>query len=183
MSSSYNFANPDGMYFITFSTVEWVDTLSRQVYKDIIVKSMNHCVKEKGLIIYSWVIMTNHVHIIIAKADTFSMSEIMRDFKKYTSNKILTEIELNPQESRKRWMLWLFKSAGEKNPRNTNFQFWQQDNHPEELFSNKFMNQKLDYIHLNPVRAGIVEEPHHYLYSNARDYAGGRGLVKISFIE
>ena len=127
--------------------------------------------------------MTNHVHMIIAREGKFSLSDIMRDFKKYTSTKILSEIESNPQESRKRWMLWLFKSAGERNSRNTNFQFWQQDNHPEELFSNKFMTQKLDYIHMNPVRAGIVEEPHHYLYSSARDYSGIPGFVKISFLE
>ncbi len=183
MSSSYAFSNPEGMYFVTFSTVEWVDTLSRRIYKDIIVDSMNYCIHEKGLLIHGWVIMTNHVHMIISRDGSFSFGEIMRDFKKHTSNKIIKEIEANPQESRKRWMLWLFKSAGEKNSRNTNFQFWQQDNHPEELFSNKFMDQKLNYIHMNPVRAGIVEEPHHYLYSSARDYADIPGLVKISFIE
>lgn len=182
MSSSYNFANPDGMYYITFSTVEWVDTLSRRVYKDIIVDSMNYCVREKGLLIHAWVIMTNHVHMIISRQGQASLSDIMRDFKKHTSTEIIKEIEVNPKESRKRWMLWLFKSAGENNSRNKKYQFWQQDNHPEELFSNKFMDQKLHYIHMNPVKAGIVEEPHHYLYSSARDYAGIPGLVKISFI-
>ncbi len=183
MASSYNFANPNGMYFVTFSTVEWVDTLSRQCYRDIIVKSLNHCINKKGLLVHSWVIMTNHVHMIISRSGEPSISDIMRDFKKFTSAKITGEIEINPQESRKRWMLWFFRSAAEKNSRNKNYQFWQQDNHPEELFTNKFMEQKLDYIHMNPVRAGFVEEPHHYLYSSARDYTGIPGLVKISFIE
>ncbi len=127
--------------------------------------------------------MTNHIHMIISREGAFSFGDIMRDFKKFTSISILKEIEANVQESRKRWMLWLFRSAGEKNLRNTNYQFWQQDNHPMELYSNEFMEQKLEYIHMNPVRAGIVEEPSHYLYSSARDYAGIAGLVKVSFIE
>ena len=61
--------------------------------------------------------------MIISREGKFSFGEIMRDFKKHTSNKIIKEIEANPKGSRKRWMLWLFKSAGEKNSRNTNFQF------------------------------------------------------------
>ncbi len=170
------------MYFVTFATVEWVDTLNRQCYKDIIVKSLNYCIDHKGLQVHSWVIMSNHLHMIISRNGEPSLSDIMRDFKKFTSVEIIREIEINTQESRKRWMLWIFKSAGENNSRNKNYQLWQQDNHPMELFSNKFMDQKLDYIHMNPVRAGVVEEPHHYLYSSARDYAGIPGLVKITFI-
>jgi len=80
-------------------------------------------------------------------------------------------------------MLWLFKSAGTKNTNNTKYQFWQQDNHPEELISNRFMDQKLQYIHQNPVEAGWVEEPEHYRYSSARNYAGLDGLLKIDFLE
>ncbi|MEA5139396.1 hypothetical protein [Arcicella rigui] len=80
-------------------------------------------------------------------------------------------------------MLWLFKSAGERNPNNTFFQFWRQDNHPEEIFSAKFMESKLDYIHNNPVKAGLVEEPWEYLLSSARDYMTNRkGLLEIDFV-
>jgi putative transposase len=76
-------------------------------------------------------------------------------------------------------MLWLFKSAGGKNKRNKTFQFWQQDNHPEELETNNFKDQKLEYIHMNPVKAGLVDEPEHYRWSSARDYAGTQGLVQV----
>jgi putative transposase len=79
-------------------------------------------------------------------------------------------------------MLWLFKSAGAKNKRNKDYQFWQQDNHPEELESNDFKDQKLDYIHMNPVKAGLVDEPEHYRWSSARDYAGVKGLVKMEIL-
>jgi len=80
-------------------------------------------------------------------------------------------------------MLWLFKQAGKSNPNNSNFQFWQQDNHPEELISNDFIDQKLDYIHNNPVLSGLVDEPQHYRYSSARDYAGEKGLLDLVLIE
>ncbi len=79
-------------------------------------------------------------------------------------------------------MLQIFERAGKQNSNNVNYQFWRQDNHPMELQSNRFMDQKLDYLHLNPVQAGTVEMPEDYLYSSARDYAGKKGLLDIEFI-
>lgn len=94
---------------------------------------------------------------------------------------IIKAIQENP-ESRRNWMLWIFKSAGQKNPNNKNYQLWQQDNHPEELISNKFIDQKLDYIHNNILETGMVEKPEDYMYSSARDYAGLKGLLEIEFL-
>ena len=79
-------------------------------------------------------------------------------------------------------MLWIFKKAGEKNSRNQGHQFWQQDNHPIELSTPEMKRQRLKYLHENPVRAGIVQEPEHYVYSSAIDYAGGKGLVKLEML-
>ena len=77
-------------------------------------------------------------------------------------------------------MLWLFKKAGEDNAKNTNYQFWQQENHPIELISNKFIDQKLAYIHENPVKAGLVDEPWEYRFSSARDYINNqKGLLEV----
>jgi len=75
-----------------------------------------------------------------------------------------------------------FERAGKRNPNNKKYQFWQQNNHPIELFDNTIMDQKLDYIHMNPVVSGIVKEPEHYLYSSAIDYAGGKGILPILLI-
>ena len=61
-------------------------------------------------------------------------------------------------------MLRIFKEEGSKNSRNTTYQFWRQDNQPQELYSPHFVFQKINYIHYNPVAAGIVERPEHYLY-------------------
>jgi REP element-mobilizing transposase RayT len=124
--------------------------------------------------------MSNHVHLL-AKSNTNNLSSTIRDFKSYTSKLMLEQIQ-TINESRKDWMLKIFETAAFDNKRNTNYQFWTHDNHAEHVFSNKFMEQKLDYIHFNPVRAGIVEKPEDYIYSSAKDYAGEKGIITIEKI-
>ena len=80
-------------------------------------------------------------------------------------------------------MLGLMEKAGKANSQNQSFQLWQQDNHPIELFDYRIMHQKLDYVHNNPVEAGIVEKPEDYLYSSARNYYGLPGLIDILLVE
>ena len=181
MSRNYKFRDQEKLYFITFATVQWIDALSRPLYKEIIVDGVKYCIENKGLEVYSWCIMSNHVHLIIGthKAE---LQDIIRDLKKHTSKRILKAIENNPVESRKDWMLWLFRRAGERNPNNQTYQFWQQHNKPLELSHNKMMDQKLEYIHDNPVKAGYVYNAEDYVYSSAIDYAGGKGLIPICFI-
>ncbi len=183
MSSKYKFKNPDGIYFVSFATVGWIDVFTRNSYKEIILDSIRHCQKEKGLVLHAWVIMTNHLHLIISKSSTWLLEDIMRDMKKFTSFKLIGAIMENIQESRKEWMLRLFEEHGRANSNNTQYQFWQQDNHPIELTSNEMMDQRLDYIHNNPVAAGIVQLPEHYLYSSAADYSGSQGLLPIFKIQ
>ncbi|MBX9852075.1 MAG: hypothetical protein K2X86_09985 [Cytophagaceae bacterium] len=77
----------------------------------------------------------------------------------------------------------MMERSGKLNKHNGNFQFWREGNHPIELFDNKTMQQKLDYIHDNPVEAGFVEKPEDWLWSSARDYVGGKGLLEILYIE
>jgi len=183
MPSKYKIYNHQDIYFITFSVVEWADALSRPYYKDILIDSFHYCQKHKGLIIYAYVIMNNHVHLIASAAEEHNLSDILRDLKKFTSKKIIAAIEENVQESRKSWMLWLFRSNGQRNSNNEIYQFWQQDNHPVCLDSALLMDQRLNYLHNNPVAEGIVEEPEHYIYSSARDYAGIKGLLDIVLLE
>ncbi|WP_040495913.1 REP-associated tyrosine transposase [Fulvivirga imtechensis] len=183
MSTKYKIRDQSKLHSITFSVVEWVDVFTRNLYKDILVENLKYCQENKGLILYAWCIMTNHVHLIICSEEGYNQEDILRDFKKFTSKKLVSVIEDNNQESRKNWMLWLFRSAGEKNGNNKNHQFWQQDNHPIELSTNEMMQQRLDYIHNNPVEAGIVDNPEDYLYSSARDYAGIKGLLEVEFIQ
>ncbi|RFZ95697.1 transposase [Mucilaginibacter conchicola] len=181
MSSSYKFRNPDGLYFVTFSVVRWIDVFSRREYKDIVVDSINYCIKAKGLKVYAWVIMSNHVHMIVNTTDQ-PLQSILRDLKRHTSKAIIKAIEENTQESRRDWMLWFFEREGKGNANNETYQFWQQGNHPIELITYEVTQQKLDYLHGNPVKAGWVDEPENYLYSSARDYAGGKGFVEVILI-
>src|SRR4029078_10048943 len=107
-----------------------------------------------------------------------------RDFKKFTSKQIIAAIRNNERESRKDWMLSIFKQQGAKNRRNSEYQFWRQDNQPKECYSPQFSVQKLNYIHNNPVEAGIVENAEYYLYSSARSYCQGNEnqLLEVQFL-
>jgi putative transposase len=178
MSRKYKFRDQEKAYFVTFATVNWVDVFTRRIYKDILVNSINYCINEKGLIVYGWCIMSNHVHMIIA-TDKDDLQDIMRDLKSFSSKEILRTIAENQQESRKEWMLWMFERKGKKNGNNSKYQFWQQHNQPIVLSNLIIFEQKLNYIHNNPVKAGFVDSDEQYLYSSARDYSEEKGLVNI----
>ena len=177
MSEGYKIRDQTLPHFITFTVVDWIDVFTRQTYKDVIIESLDYCIQNKGMILFGYVIMSNHIHMIIQSQEA-TLSDLIRDFKKFTAKSILEKIQNSP-ESRREWMLERFKLATESHSRNKNYQLWQYGNHPEEVYSNKFMWTKLDYIHLNPVRAGIVEKASHYVYSSASNYVSDSGLLKI----
>ena len=178
MSRNYKFHNAEGLYFISFATVFWVDVFVRKAYFDCIVDNLNQCVDNKGMEIYAWCIMPSHIHLVF-RSTIQKPDELIRDFKSYTSKQLIKLIEENTQESRREWLLNSFKKAAASNSNNTKNQFWQQHNHPIELWSTHVIKQKIDYTHNNPVEAGFVEFDHEYLYSSARDYRDIKGLVKV----
>ncbi len=112
--------------------------------------------------------MTNHIHMI-CRGNNVPLSDILRDFKTFTSKELFRLISDNPKESRKEWMLAAFKEAGNNNSLNKNFQVWQNFNSPTLLDSNYLIDQKMAYIHNNPVKAGFVTKPHEYYYSSANE--------------
>lgn len=177
MPTGYQIKEQDKLYFITLQVVDWIDVFTRECYRKIIVENLCYCIDHKGLEIYAWVIMSNHIHLII-KSEKEELSSIIRDFKSYTSKIILNEIQ-ESHESRKEWMMRQFKSATLRHKRNAKYQFWSHDNHAEYLFSYKFIEQKLNYIHNNPVRAGIVIKAEAYKYSSAMDYADESGMIPV----
>jgi len=119
---------------------------------------------------------------MIVQSDRGELSDLLRDFKKFTSKTILEKIQTEP-ESRREWMMERFQLATATHSRNKNFQFWQYGNHAEEIYSEKFMWSKIDYIHFNPVRAGIVSKPQDYIYSNVSNYVEGKGIIDIELVE
>ena len=181
MSRKYSFKDPDKLYFISFATVECVDIFTRPEYRDIIIESWKYCQANKGLDIYSWALMTNHIHMIIGSHKD-PLAAIVRDMKAYTSTRIHKVLSDHTHESRKDWMLELFTEAGKQNSNNNKWQLWLQHNKPIEIVSPEMFYQKMEYIHRNPVKAGFVEHEEDWLYSSARDFHGKKGLIELSYI-
>ena len=178
MSRNYKFHNPEGLYFVSFSVVNWLDVFTRNRYKDILVDSLAYCQNHKGMEIIAWCIMTNHVHLIFRVVDGGKPQLVLGDFKRYTSKAIVRSIKENSQESRREFLLDQFKKAGENSSNVKQYQFWRHDNKPIELWSNKVIKEKINYIHNNPVEAGLVFRPEEYVYSSAIDYSGEQGLLE-----
>jgi len=182
MSSKYKVGEDAIPHFITFTTVGWIDVFSRECYKEIMVDSLKYCQEHKGLSLHAWIIMTNHLHLIVSSL-TNKIEYLVRDMKKFTSKKIIDAITDNPGESRKEWMLNMFGYAGRNNNNNKDYQFWKQDYRPIELNTNDKIKQRLDYLHENPVRSGLVWEPWHFKYSSAIDYyTNEHGLLTIEHL-
>jgi REP element-mobilizing transposase RayT len=127
--------------------------------------------------IFAFVIMSNHIHIV-ARSSKNDLSGTIRDFKKYTSKKIVELIDLYG-DSREEWMLRLFRHAAKRQNKKGDFQVWTHENHAIEVYGNSFIQSKVEYIHNNPVRAGIVRRAEDYKYSSAGNYAEKEGLLEI----
>ncbi len=177
MPTGYQIKKQDAAYFVTWTVIGWADVFIKGTYRNILIDALNYSTENKGLQIFAYVIMSNHVHLIV-RAQNHDLSSIIGSIKRFTCNQIIQAIKTGP-ESRREWLLPLFRGAGEKNKRNEKYQFWIQGNHAEEVYSLKFTLCKMNYIHNNPVKAGLVLQPHDFLYSSARDYAGMPSPVKI----
>jgi REP element-mobilizing transposase RayT len=177
-TTSYRIKDENALYFLTCATVEWIDVFTKRKYKEVFIESLNFCVEHKGLVVYGWVLMSNHFHVIARARDGFKLSNILRDMKKHIAKEVIQLIKQEP-ESRSSWLLDEMKKAGDINRKKQMYQLWRNDNHPIELYNSQIISQKLKYIHYNPVEEGIVEYPEEYVYSSAKDYSEMKGLVKI----
>lgn len=182
MSRKYKFRDQDKLYFVSFAVINWIDLFVRNEYKEVLLKSLEHCTKTKGLELYAYCIMTSQVHLIIG-SNKEPMENILRDLKKHTSETLRIVMENSTTESRKEWMLQMMKTAGTLNTNNISFQLWRQDNQPVELNDSERLYQKLKYVHNNPVEAGFVDKEEEWLYSSARNYYGLKGLIEVILIE
>ena len=167
------------LYFTTSTVIDWMDVFTRPSYKHIVVESLKYCQEQKGLEIYAWVLMTNHLHMILGTNGIQQLGDVMRDFKKFTSKSIVDAINQNQQESRKEWLMDRFQFRGANDSKIKNYKFWQEGQYVETIHSYDFYKEKLNYIHMNPVRQQIVERPEDYLYSSARNYCGMPGMLNV----
>lgn len=178
--NGYRIRNQEGLFFLTFTVVGWIDIFSRKNYRDLIIKNLKYCRENKSLLIGAYVTMTNHIHII-CRSQVGKLSDTLRDFKSFSTKEIIKCIEDEP-ESRREWLLYLSKFYANKTNQNKEYKLWTNNNHPEEIISEDFLKQKVNYIHENPVRAGCVYEPQHYIYSSASNYISGDGIMEVDFL-
>jgi len=178
MSRNYKFHNKEGLYFVSFATVYWIDVFIRQMYFNILIDSVIYCREFKGMELYAYCFMPSHVHFIFGSANG-NPSGLLRDFKRHTARKMIEVIENNPQESRREWLLEMFEKAGVQKSNVSKYQFWQHHNKPIELWSEKVIKQKIEYIHNNPIQSGFVTEPVDWKYSSARNFEGDHTILTI----
>jgi len=183
--TGYHISDQFATYFVTFTTVGWIDLFTRKECQDIIISSLNYCQSEKGLTIHAYVIMSSHLHLIVtANPDSDGLSNIIRDFKGYTSKQLITWTLQSQKESRRDWLEVVYEYHAKYNSNNKHFQVWKQDNHPMVCLHPRFTRQKLDYLHLNPVVAGLVVNPEDFRLSSARNYAGlNNTILPVSIID
>jgi len=181
--NGHKIINQNAPHYMTFTVVGWIDVFSKKAYKEVLIETMKFCIANKGLSLHAYVIMSNHMHVIMSAKEGHQLSDIVRDYKKHTAKSILDMIQRNKEESRSEWMIKLFKYFAKYNKNNKLYQFWQRENKPIELSSPKWINQKLAYIHLNPVRAGIVSRAEDYLYSSAKTYIGEEGQIEMELFD
>jgi REP element-mobilizing transposase RayT len=152
------------IYFITITTIGWIDVFTNESYFDLLKNSLQHCIAEKGLILHEYVFMTNHIHLIAGASEkSQGLDAIIRDFKSFTTH----EIKKLLKDDNRKYILKLLAESSKKKKENK-FQIWQRENYPEELYSDDFTNQKIQYIWDNPVKKGYVKNPEDWLYSSAR---------------
>jgi REP element-mobilizing transposase RayT len=180
MSDSYQIKNQEGLYYLTFQVVGWADIFSRKIYRDIIIESLDYSRRNKGLELYAYVIMSNHMHLIV-RSKSGDLSGTVRDIKKHTSKQILKTIyDIN--ESRREWLELIFEYHAKLNKRVGQKQLWTHENHAVELTTNEMLVSRVNYIHQNPVRSALVLKAEDYLYSSARNFAELDNLLQIDKI-
>ncbi len=173
--------NQHATHFLTFTVIDWIDLFTRSEYFLIFIDSLNYCVQKKNLEIFGWIIMPSHVHLLCCVNEPFKLSDVIRDLKKHVSKSIIKTIH-ECAESRRDWLLARFEAEAKRTGRAENYKIWKDDNHAIEIGDFIDIEQKLNYIHENPVKALMVHHADAYYFSSAIDYTDSKGLVTISKI-
>lgn len=168
MSEKYKVIDSTIPTFITITVVDWVDLFIRPIYCNILDESLNYCIREKGLKVYAYVYMTSHIHLIVTAQDG-QLQNIIRDFKKFTSKRLIEAIKEYP-ESRRMWLLEKFNYEAQRTGRAINYKLWRDGFHPVILDTLLKIKQRVNYIHNNPVKAEIVFHQRDYVNSSYRNY-------------
>jgi putative transposase len=159
-------------YFLTMTVVDWMPIFAHPDVAEIILGSLRYFQEVKHAKLYAYVLMENHLHCIV---QSDNLKEVIRTFKSYTARIIIDHFIEHTNTD----MLKKFKQNKLSHKKESDYQVWQEGSHPEEIASDEMMQQKIEYIHNNPVRRGYIEEPSHWRYSSAQNYEGKKGLVNV----
>jgi len=170
--SRYHFAEHDRPHFLTCTVVQWLPVFTRQDAVSILFDSWRYLGQHKGLKIYGYVVLENHLHAV---AQAENLPVVWSGFKSHTARKIIDLLEARKAEPLLKRMRFTRKAhRGDRV-----YQFWQEGSHPQVIESEMILRQKLDYIHDNPVKRGYVDKPEQWRWSSARDYAGLPGVLEV----
>ncbi len=163
MRSRYHFLELEGdfPYFVTATTVEWIPIFTEEKYFEIIKKSLEFCEKKEKFKVHAYVIMDNHLHLIISGKN---LASAVRDFKSFTAKEIIEAI----QSDNKEWLLNQLEFFKKRYKVKSVYQVWQEGVHPQMIENERVFAQKVEYIHANPVRRGYVQKPEDWVYSSAK---------------
>jgi putative transposase len=166
MRSRYHVHDNHQAYFITSTVVGWLPVFTTARRCDILVESLEYCRTAKRLRIYAWVLLDNHFHAIVAAED---LTRVIADLKRHTARRLLEQLQAEQCE----WLLHQFRRLRPPQKAESKHQFWQEGFHPQAMASDEIMLQKLEYVHNNPVRRGLVASPEHWRYSSAHERLPG----------
>ncbi len=170
--SRYKFGTINAPHFLTNSIVNWQPAFAFPPHAQIILDSWHHLQKHDGLKLHGYIIMEDHIHWM---ATHDNLPKTVSRFKSFTARKIIDHLKTNGPPRLLRELS--FDKKAHKSE--TQYQLWQEGSHPQQINGLEMANQKLDYMHQNPVRRGYVDEAAHWRYSSARNYADLAGLVEI----
>ncbi|WP_421879032.1 REP-associated tyrosine transposase [Marinoscillum sp.] len=151
----------DYAQYVTVTAQDWKPIIKDRAHKEIVTESLRFLVENKRIYLYAFVIMDNHIHLIWHIRAGHKMTNVQRDFLKYTAQQIKFSLMANNPE-----LLENMKTKGA----DRKYQFWQRNSLSVPLYSAKVFQQKLEYIHQNPVKAGLANKPWEYHYSSAAFY-------------
>ncbi len=168
----YRIYDNDYPHFMTCTIVGWLPVFTRPDAVQIVFNSWDFLRKERGFQLYGYVVLENHLHLIASAPD---LANAIKSFKMFTARQIVDLLESRGA----RVLLKQLRTLKLRHKTESEYQVWEEGSKPKQISSDKMMDQKLDYIHDNPVKRCYVDDPVHWRYSSARDYAGQKGLMEV----
>jgi len=168
----YKIYNKGQPHFLTATIVEWIPLFTNPEITSLVLDSLHFLQKERQVVLYAYVIMEHHLHLIASSPD---LTRSIKEFKSFTARKIIDYVQARGFIG----LLEKLHDAKEEPKTKSMYQVWQEGSHPQEIYGEKMLIQKIEYIHNNPVRRGYVDEAGYWRYSSARTYEGMEGLLEV----